>query len=151
MNNFEQDQPLDAGIGHEHGLARLQANETVMGYWREIAGWCYLFGGIYLFLAVAINFAFMARADLLNGSGASSNTVYLISMVYYLIMGILYLLVGKRLTNGVERVEEMPVEQGFRYLFIIYGVSGVTTLLGLLPFIYNLFTFLKNISQYGRF
>ncbi len=151
MNNFDHDQPLDSGLGHQNALAALHASEPITNYWREIARWCSIVGGFYIFIALCIGVALLGKDDFVIGPGVYANLVFPMTLISYALFGTYYLLAGSRIIKGIERVEEAPLEMGFRHLFLLYLINGIITVLGFLPLIWMVISLAKNLSNYAAF
>ncbi len=151
MDNFEQDQPLDSGLGHQNALAALQASEPIANYWREIARWCSIVGGFYIFIALCIGVALLGKDDFVIGPGVYNNLVFPLTLISYAYFGTNYLLAGSRIIKGIERVEEAPLEMGFRNLFLLYLLNSIVMILGFLPLLWIIINFVKNLSNYAAF
>ena len=149
MESFEQDHPLDAG-GIVH-TKQLQVTDQITKYWLEIATWCTFFGVFYLIIALVILMALMNKDNLYLSASVGGNISFPISLIIYTVCGLLYWRIGYVLQQGCNRSETAVIERGFHQLYLLYTVTGIMTILSLLPLFYAIYTVVKSFMAMNRF
>lgn len=151
MESFEHNHPLDDGIQSEYGFKQLQVNERVVKYWLEIANWCIFFGIFYLFLSLIILLGLMNKDDLYLGAEVVGNLSFVYSLLIYGTCGGLYWATGASIRFGCSRSETSSIELAFRRFYLLYAVTGILTIISILPVVYIFYNLIKYYIRHGSF
>jgi hypothetical protein len=133
--------PLDLAVEPETLVdGEFKISEPIVRYWREIAGWCYVFSGTILLLTILLySWARLLVAGVLSSLGLPELFVPAFVVPFFL-FAYYYFRAGQKIRHAFEFENNRSLEAGFKYLKRAYIMAGVVSLIyGFFYIIYNLF------------